>query len=352
VLAATLVAGCGSSGFFRNPYTDRIEARRRVPDRSSAPRAKAPAAGPKGVEKHKGAGRLEPVGPRCRIERRALPAGADTLEIAVLDVGQGDAILVIAPNGRTLLVDAGVAFHSRTPRKGEDGYFQVPDDMGEKVVVPYLRRRGIERIDVAVGTHPHADHIGGMVAVARALPIGLFVDPGAPYASDTYETLLGLLAERQIRYRVAAIGDTLALDPRVRVRVLGPDPRPDENVNNSSVVIEIVYGDFVALLTGDAEAEEEEELLRSGEIPSACLLKVGHHGSRSSTTAPFLAQVRPSVAAISCGRRNKFRHPHQSTVEHLEAAGVEVRRTDREGTIRFLSDGKRLQVISERAERR
>ena len=223
--------------------------------------------------------------------------------------------------------------------------------MGKKVVLPYLRKRGIGRLNIAVGSHPHADHIGGLTTVAGALGIDLYVDSGAPYSSDTYAALLELLADRKISYRIAKAGDTLDLDPRVSIRILGPEPPQDENVNNSSVVLEISYGGFVALLTGDAEAEEEAELVNSGQLKSACLLKVGHHGSRSSSTAAFVEALRPSIAAISCGRRNRFGHPHRSTIDRFDAAGVELLRTDLDGTIRFLTDGKRLEVMTERKRR-
>ena len=118
-------------------------------------------------------------------------------------------------------------------------------------------------------------------------------------------------------------------------------------MNDSSVVLQIRYGDFVGLLTGDAEQVAEDEMIRDGRIESACFLKVGHHGSRSSTTRRFLEHVRPTVAAISCGRRNKFRHPHSQSLEALAAAGTEVHRTDHDGTLVFRTDGKRLEVVAE-----
>ncbi|MAE70201.1 MAG: hypothetical protein CME06_06995 [Gemmatimonadetes bacterium] len=342
-IAAALIAGCGSGGFFDNPYTDRLESQKRRPAHvtpaSAASTAASRAPHPKGETPAP-----RPIGPRCSIERGPLPEAADVLEIVLIDVGQGDAILVVAPNGRTLLVDGGMAFHASSGAGKKSGGYQMPDDMGKKAVLPFLRKRGIDRLNIAVGSHPHADHIGGLVTVAGALGIDLYVDPGVPYSSDTYAALLERLAERKIAYRIAKSGDTLDLDPRVEIRILGPEPPQDENVNNSSVVLEISYGGFVALLTGDAEAEEEAELVQSGQLKSACLLKVGHHGSRSSSTAAFVETLRPSIAAISCGRRNKFGHPHRSTIDRFDAAGVEVLRTDLDGTIRFLTDGKRLEV--------
>ena len=329
-----------------NPFVEEIEASR--PADVVFP-ASPPAQAPASVSHKTEPRRVIEAGPPRRIEKGPLRDGAPVLEIVVIDVGQGDAVLVIAPNGKTMLVDAGVAYHARTKPDSPNTFFgRIPADSGKKFVLPYLASRGIASIDLAVGSHPHADHIGGMVSVARALPIEEFVDPGVPYSSDTYATLLEELAQKNVRYRIPQVGDTLALDPSVRITVLGPHSDPDEDVNNSSVVLRIDFDKFSALLTGDAEKEAEHELLANAEDLPVCLLKVGHHGSRSSSTPSFLQAVQPQIAVISCGRNNKFGHPHQKSLDNLVRAGVAtIHRTDRDGTVRYRTDGLRLEVVKE-----
>lgn len=330
------LVGCESSGFFRNPYTDALEAESASWGRGTDNAVAAPIASRASSD--------APV-PACRIERGPVPEGAPALEITAIDVGQGDGLLLIGPSGKTMLIDGGNAFHPRSKPEDTDLYFGGRRrDMGLEAVLPYLQSRGIDSLDVVVGSHPHADHIGGLVAVVREIPVGRYVDPGVAYSSDTYATLLEELSARRITYQVAQVGDSLAWDPLVSCRVLGPDPGPDGNVNNSSVVLQVEYGGFRALLTGDAEHEAEQELLRSGLLRSACLLKVGHHGSRTSTSPGFLRVVQPQVAVISCGRRNKFHHPHPVTLKRLTQGRVELFRTDKHGRVSFLTDGNVLQV--------
>jgi competence protein ComEC len=245
------------------------------------------------------------------------------LHVLALDIGQGDSILVVAPDGSTLLVDGG------------------PDPdlvlrrLGEKL--PFWQRS----ITAMVLTHPHEDHVAGLVPVLERFRVGSALDPARAYDNPSYARFLALAAtEAPGVYRLARAGEHVSLGPAVDVEVLYPTdedaaaPLPEGDVNNASVVLLLRSGTFSALLTGDAEAPVEAKLLDRGEVPDVDLLKVGHHGSDSSSTPEFLAAARPEVALISCGVGNDYGHPHAITLEHLAAIpGLVTHRTDLEGTV-------------------
>ncbi len=247
------------------------------------------------------------------------------LRLTALDVGQGDAILVEFPNKTTMLIDAG-------PKSPEF-------DAGEKIVVPFLKRSGIRRIDRLVVSHPHSDHIGGMPFLLSAIDVGALVE------SDTSTTsrLHGLVRTRaspRVGWQCAQSGMELSSDPAVRVYCLSPTSPSDRNLNNRSIVLKIVYGQTSAILSGDAEKEAEEHIYESyREFLDSDILKAGHHGSATSSSSPFLDGITPNFAIISVGRRNKFGHPSADVVREMQRRGVEVFRTDREGAVIFESDG-------------
>ncbi|HEX2205150.1 MAG TPA: DNA internalization-related competence protein ComEC/Rec2 [Longimicrobium sp.] len=244
------------------------------------------------------------------------------LEIAFLDVGQGDAVALRTPAGRWLLVDAGPL---------EEGF-----DAGEKRVLPFLRAQGARRIEAMVLTHPHADHIGGAAAVLRALPVAAVVEPGLPYPSPVYLATLDAATDGGTAWRAARQDRSLHVDG-VELSFLWPvvdvlDAPAD--ANDISVVVQVRYGAFAALLTGDAPASVEAALVaRYGERLRAHVLKAGHHGSVTSTSEGFLDAVRPALAVLSLGRRNEYGHPSPAVVDRLERRGVEVARTDEDGTV-------------------
>jgi competence protein ComEC len=250
------------------------------------------------------------------------PAGQGGLELDFIDVGQGDAVALRTPAGRWVLVDAG-------PR--DERY-----DAGLRRVLPFLRARGAERIEALVITHPHADHIGGAMAVMEALPVARLIDPGLATGNPEYVETLRTARERGVRWTAARQGATLALDG-VSFDFLWPDPalldsNPDPN--EISAVIRVRYGRFTALLTGDAEAPAEHAMaLRYGGTLHAQLLKAGHHGSRTSSTEELVGQVQPELAVISVGRRNRYGHPDAEVLARYAAHRVRVARTDREGTV-------------------
>jgi len=270
--------------------------------------------------------------------RRA--AAPSELRVHMLDVGQGDATLLEVPKGRAILVDGG-------------GFVGSPVDPGQRVIVPWLRAHRHERLEIVALSHPHPDHFGGLLSVAEQVPIGEFWDTGqgqAEGAGPVYEALLTTLRARGVPILRPP---RLCGKPRrlgeVTLEVLAPCPSyvPRRDANDNSLVIKVTHGARSFLLTGDAELHQEHELVaRYGPKLEADVLKVGHHGSRTSTTPEFLAQVRPRFATISCGVRNRFGHPHAPTLHTLSAASVIPLRTDRMGSITFTSDGERLDLYA------
>lgn len=262
------------------------------------------------------------------------------LTVTVLDVGQGDAILVQSPSGRTALIDGG----------GEVGAERTGWDVGRMRVVPALRRAGVRRLDVVLLSHPHEDHVGGLPAVVENFPVGLVLDPGVPHPAPSYARLLRIVEAGRIAYRQAREGVSVDLGSGARLSILyPPDPAPDldgDAVHARGVVARLTYGQTAFLLTGDAEGPVERYLLDRGAPLASQVLKVGHHGSRTSTTAEFVDRVRPRVAVISSGADNAFGHPHPTTLGVLAAAGSTVLRTDRDGAVRITSDGTTLRLFT------
>ncbi|HZD03818.1 MAG TPA: ComEC/Rec2 family competence protein, partial [Longimicrobiales bacterium] len=246
--------------------------------------------------------------------------GSGTVEVRVLDVGQGDAVAIRSPAGRWILVDT-----------GPEGFSDRPDPHALPLVRE-LGRAGVRRVEVLVLTHAHLDHIGGAPAVMATMGVAAVADPGWPSGSDPYVDLLRSAAGSDVPWVALAAGDRLELDGvSLRVVYAGGELPPDADPNATSVVLLLHFGLFSALLTGDAPASVEEEL--AGEVGPLDLLKVAHHGSRTSSSAAFLRQVHPGVAVISAGRRNRFGHPHPEVLERLRRQSGSVFRTDRDGPV-------------------
>ncbi|MGE5551999.1 MAG: DNA internalization-related competence protein ComEC/Rec2 [Bacteroidota bacterium] len=258
----------------------------------------------------------------------AAPQG---LSVTFLDVGQGDSIFIRAPDGRTALIDGG------------------EDEAGARVL-SYLRRQGINRLDLLIVSHPHSDHVGGLAAVAGELSIGRVLDPGWPHPSETYRRFLLVLKERRIPWQRARRGLAFTLGRDVSGAVLYPYAEaamPDE-LNDGSLVIRLRYGRQTLLLPGDLGGRGEEALIAAGDDLRATVLKVAHHGSATSTGPAWLAAARPREAVISVGRGNQFHHPSLEILSRLRMAGVKVYRTDERGNVRWVTDGRRYRFETAR----
>jgi competence protein ComEC len=270
---------------------------------------------------------------------------AGKLEVMVLDVGQGDSLFVVFPRGKSLLIDGGGAFGGFAGRQLQKGNAIDP---GEEAVSPYLWSRGYQRLDVVALTHAHQDHLGGLTAILENFRVGkLWI--GREVASPAVARLEHLAAEKNIRVEHEARGQTFDWDG-VQGGIFWPEISSADTAraakNNDSLVLRLHYGNRTVLLPGDAEKEAEHEMLAGsdGVDLRADVLKVGHHGSKNSTTEDFLAAVRPQVAIISAGEDNPYGHPSQELLQRLELAGVRVLRTDRDGAIHVLTDGHALEV--------
>lgn len=254
------------------------------------------------------------------------PTGS-RLEIHMIDVGQGDAIALRTPRWRWILIDAGDAWQQ--------------GDVGERVVAPYLRRRGGD-IAAFVLSHPHADHIGGAASVIRRIPVGFVWDGGYAQGSSVYEGTLAAARERGVAWRAARPGGSIDIDG-VQLTVLSPDATEiadARDANAASVVLMAEYRGTRILLTGDAERDVESRLVRRfGRDLRADVLKVGHHGSATSSTAPLLDVVAPRLALVSVGAGNRYHHPNPEVVAALVGHGAHVLRTDDDGTIVVTLDG-------------
>lgn len=263
---------------------------------------------------------------------RAVEHPRNALLVEALDVGQGDALLLITPDGKTLLIDSGG--FGGGPRIAPQEF-----DIGEEVVAPALWARGIRHLDAVALSHAHSDHMGGMVAVLRDFhPDALWV--GNNPSSPDYDALLQEAARLHVAVRSFRAGDNFAFG-RAQVRVLAPfaDYRPgDEPANNDSLVLRVAYGATSALFEGDAEGSIESAIAAEPAVDST-LLKVGHHGSRTSTHDDFLAKVHPQWAVISCGLHNRYRHPAPETLARLTAAHILTARTDLLGATCFALNG-------------
>ncbi len=257
-------------------------------------------------------------------------AEGSPLAVHVQDVGKADSIFVEC-GGHSFLVDGGTA------------------DRGAQVT-SYLKNRGVKALDCVVNSHPDSDHIGGLQNVILSMPVRRYLSPALPKnllpSSPEYLGVQKALKSKNIREEHPKVGDSFDIG-RLHVQVLGP-VKAGSSTNNSSVILKLTFGKTRFLLMGDAEKEEEQTLLTSGEDLGADVLKVGHHGSDTSTTQEFLDAVRPKYAVISVGN-DTSNLPKASVSRRLADAGISVYRTDISGTVVFLSDGKNIIVKTEKS---
>jgi len=243
-------------------------------------------------------------------------------------VGQGDSELLQFA-GKNILIDAGT------------------QDMGPRVAA-YLKSHGVTSLDLVVATHPHEDHIGGLLTILREFPVGQVLDSGQVHTTSTFETFLNIIDQKNIPYAVAQRGQTINLDPRLRIEVLSPPKQSLGSLNDNSVVLKVTYGNVSFLFMGDAGIAAEQSLLASGYDLNSEILKVAHHGSSSASSMRFLQAVRPAVAIIEVGAGNDYGHPSQKTLSNLQRIGSKVYRTDLNGNIVVTTDGQVYSVSTQK----
>lgn len=243
------------------------------------------------------------------------------MEVHFLDVGQGDSIY-ISCDGYHMLVDAG------------------NNDKGT-AVWSYLKQQGVETLDYVIGTHPDADHIGGLDVILYKFDCGTILMPDVENETRTYEDVLQVMEDKGYKAAEPEAGDAYSLG-EASFTVIAPSGEYGSDLNNASVGILLEHGENRFLMTGDAEEAAEEDILEKGLDISADVYKAGHHGSNTASTEDFLEAVDPSYAVISCGEGNSYGHPHAEVMNRLRNRGVEVFRTDEQGTIVAVSDGKDL----------
>nr|WP_300349477.1 ComEC/Rec2 family competence protein [Clostridium sp.] len=246
------------------------------------------------------------------------------LKVTYLNVGQGDSELVEV-NGKTMLIDAG------------------PNSNANELVKD-LKERGIKTIDIAIATHPHEDHIGGMDEVLENFDVKSFYAPKVAHTTKTYENMLKAIKNEGIKLKQIKEGTKLDLGKGVDIEVYTPVKSSYDDLNNYSPIMKISYGKTAFMFTGDAEKEAEQEALKEHKNLKANVLKLGHHGSNSSTSEPFLKAVDPSIAIVSCAKNNKYGHPHKETMTKLKNSKVKVYETFKDGDITITSNGKSLGV--------
>lgn len=258
--------------------------------------------------------------------------GSDTpqadLDVHYIDVGQGDSILVVC-NGEAMLIDGG-------------------DNSAEDILPAYLRQQGVTKLRCIVATHPHADHCGGLDAVAQSVDFDTVYTSCIDYDTKSFRDFLETVEAKGGTLTFPEVDSSFDLGGAT-VTVLGPRTyNVPETWNNASIVLRLTYGDTSFLFTGDMEQEEETELLEAGCDVSCDVLKVGHHGSRTSSGYRLLYEAAPTAAVISCGTGNDYGHPHKEAMARLQDAGISyILRTDLSGSIVFHSDGTNLTYTTE-----
>jgi competence ComEA-like helix-hairpin-helix protein len=272
------------------------------------------------------------------------PKGA--LTVYFLDVDQGDSTVITTPAGKTILIDGS---------RGGSGYKKK--DKGKTVIIPFLKEKGIKKLDMVIMTHADEDHIGGLITVVGQTkpgsdyPVAIteFMDPGQHHTTFLYQELLKAVKDRpEIKYRNPRSGEMLDFGEGVTAQVMNPK-EVTGNPNAASIVVKVTRGPVSFLLTGDAETEAEKIMLEEyGDALKSTVLKAGHHGSGASSTEAFLKAVKPEAIVISVGTKNKFILPDKLALGRMEATGAKIYRTDYQGAITVTANGKGYSVVTER----
>lgn len=270
----------------------------------------------------------------------ALPAGENAvsphpLKVIFFDIGQGDSILIQTPERATILIDGG-GYETR----------KRSFNPGESTLLPYMKRQGIKQLDLVVLTHPHKDHLEGLLSVLRERRIKQFLYSSLECKELFCRELQEILKKKKIKTIKAVRGMTFLSGQNIKLTVINPPVKhytgTHSDIDNNSVALHFTYKNARFLFPGDIFSEAEESILKSGYVFDANVLKVPHHGSRNSSTPPFLRYVRPEIAVISCGRHNVFHHPSLQTLKNLQHEGARVFRTDIQGAVTVETDGSKI----------
>ncbi len=271
---------------------------------------------------------MPPGQPSQSNSEKHLDRPTGNLTVRFLDVGQGDSIFITFPDNTCMLIDAGTR------------------GAGDKVVAA-VKESDMCKLDHFVLTHPHEDHIGGAVAVLEAFEVDRVWMPRTSHTTKTYENLLLAIRDKGLGVDEAKAGKTILDGENLRAWLLNPT-KTHTNLNDMSAVLALTYCEHTFLFSGDAESEAELAMLADSSVPAGNVLKIGHHGSSTSTTDAFLGQVKPQIAVISVGADNSYGHPAQVTLDKLAQNDVQVYRTDLHGTVTITSDGVSLTVQTEK----
>ena len=262
-----------------------------------------------------------------RVLEKLSPA---TLKLTFFDVGQGDAALVTTPGNKHFLIDV--------------GRWQPDYNSAKYIIVPHLKEQGIDKLDAVFLSHPHADHIGGILEIIDSVPVDTIYNSGTDYNSQLYKAYNKKAFDNNIPIKPLKAGDKIYIDPAMQMFVYGPQESVSQsNVNNRSLVIELIYGDTEFLFMGDAEHRQEENLLkRYPKMIDTDFLKVGHHGSKTSSGALFLQSATPQIGIVSLAKSNRFGHPHRQASNRLHQYIPSVSFTSLEGAMQFYSNGRNI----------
>jgi competence protein ComEC len=269
--------------------------------------------------------KVETVNTSASVSGSTMPiVTKGNLKVHFIDVGQGASQLIIGPTGKSILIDAG-------------------NNNKEKFIVAYLKKEKIKKIDILIGTHPDADHIGGLDAVIGNFDIGKIYMPKVQSNTDTFKDVLAAIQKKKLKVTTAKSGLTLEWETGVIVEMIAPIGTYDDT-NDMSAVVHLTYGSNSFLFTGDAETKSEADMLKSGVNLKSDILMIGHHGSKSSTSQKFLDAVNPKYAVIQVGKDNNYGHPTAEVLKKLNDKKIKVYRNDQQGNIIFSSNGKDITV--------
>lgn len=250
----------------------------------------------------------------------------DLLKVHYLDVGQGDSIFVELPNNETMLIDAAESYQSEN-------------------IINYLKNLNYQKIDYVIGTHPHTDHIGGLKDIINTFEIGKIYMPKVISTTKTYESLLMAIKDKNLKINTAKAGTSIIDTDALKINILAPNNSTYTELNNYSVVTKITYGTTKFLFMGDAEKLSENEIK---ENVTADVIKIGHHGSNTSSSIDFIKKVNAKYGIISVGLNNKYNLPKEETITNWENSGTKIYLTSTNGTIRASSDGTNIKIESEK----